>query len=513
MVTKLHVTTAPSVIRNIVLLKQGQPCNALLRSESERILRAMPFIADASVTAYPDGIDDVRIEVVTIDEPTLIGSLGLASESPYVKSARLGNDNLLGTAVAAMGGWRDGFFYRDAYYGRYNNYQLWGRPYQLDVWGARLQLGSEWLSEVSYPFLTDVQRSAWRVAGGSINDYARFLRPGEVALSVGVKRQFMDAGGLVRIGRPGQLGLVGAQVSMEQVRIARGPVVITDSGVVGDTTPALTNRYDDSRSVRLNALLGFRQLNFLRVTGFDALSGAQDLRTGVQVGATLGRSLPSSTGRAKNELYAAVNSYFGAGNARTFAAIQADVEGRRPSGDDGWEDVLTSGRAAWYVKPHPRHLLTADVIWSGGWEARLPYQLTLGDRRGGLRGYRRADLGGGTRIVARFEERWRVGSFRGTADGGVGIFTDVGSVFAGDVPLGMDSGIRQSVGFSIMAAVPPRSLRMFRVDVAFPLQRRDGAKWELRISSEDRARIFWRTPNDINRARERVVPHSIFSWP
>jgi hypothetical protein len=512
MVTTLHVTTAPAVIRNFLLLERGQPCNPLLRSESERILRAMPFIADASVTAYPDGMDGVRLEVVTVDEPTLIASLGVENASPYVRSARLGNANLLGNAILASAGWSDGQFYRDEFFGRYNNYQLWGQPYQLEVRGARWYLGGEWLAEVSYPFLTDVQKTAWRVAAGSSEDFARFRRPNEFPASLEVNKQFMDAGALWRVGRPGSLGLLGAQLSMEQSRFADAPVVITDSGILADTTPELIGRFRGSRSVRLNALLGYRRLQFLRVTGFDALSGPQDLRTGVQLGATIGRSLPSSTGAAKRETYAAVNAYLGRGNAYTFAAVEADVEGRRPN-SGGWDDVLTSGRAAWYLKWHPRHLVTTDIIWSAGWEARMPYQLTLGDLRGGLRGYRRVDLGGARRIVARVEERWRVGSFRGTADGGVGIFSDIGRIDAGDAPLAHDSGIRQSVGLSLMAAVPPRSQRLLRVDFAFPLQRQDGARWVFRLGTEDRTRVFWRTPNDIGRARERVVPRSIYSWP
>ena len=57
LVTTLHVTTAPSVVRNFVLLQKGMKCDPVLRSESERILRAMPFLSDASVTAYPDGAE------------------------------------------------------------------------------------------------------------------------------------------------------------------------------------------------------------------------------------------------------------------------------------------------------------------------------------------------------------------------------------------------------------------------------------------------------------------------
>lgn len=514
LVTSLHVTTAPEVIRNFVLLQRGGRCTPLLRSESERILRAMPFIADASVTAYADGLDGVRVEVVTIDEPSLIGSIGVENDAPFLTGLTLGTQNLLGNAVLAAASWRDGFFYRDRLAGRYTNYQLWGKPYQLQLAAARRELGGEWLAEVSYPFLTDVQPSAWRVSGGAIDEFVRFLRPRGRPSTLEVRRSFADAGAMLRIGRQrGVLGLLGAQLSFESNEPAPAPVLVTDSGLVDDSTSALVGRYRTTRSARVNTLLGVRRLRFLRVTGFDALSGPQDLRIGVQAGLTLGHSLPASRGVARREKYAGANLFLGVGGERTYLALHGDVEGRRSRETVGWDDVLTNGRVAWYVKPHARHLVTADVSWGGGWSARVPYQLDLGARNGGLRGYDDLELGGAHRVIGRLEERWRLGSFRGTADAGIGVFTDFGRVWAGDVPLGMDSGVRQSVGLSVMAAVPPRSQRLWRLDIAFPVNPGDGARWGVRLTNEDRTRTFHNAPSDVRRMRERGVPQSIFNWP
>lgn len=513
LVTSLHVTTAPSVIRNFVLLHKGERCSPLLRYESERILRAMPFIADASVTAYRDGMDGVRIEVITVDEPSLIGSVGVENDPPFLTGLTVGNQNLLGNAVYAAASWRDGFYYRDRFAGRYTNYQLWGKPYQMQLAAARRELGGDWQAEVSYPFLTDVQKSAWRVSAGEIEEYPRFLRPGGLASSLQVNRRFADAGAMLRVGSAGLLGLLGAQFSYEADSPAGVPIVVTDSGVIADTTSVLRGRYRTTRSARVNTLLGLRSVRFVQVTGFDALSGPQDLRVGTQLGLTLGHSLPASRGVARSEKYIAGHVFFAVGGRRSYGAIQGDIEGRRSRETKGWDDVLTNGRVAWYLKPHPRHLVSADLSWGGGWSARIPYQLDLGARRGGLRGYDDVELGGARRVIARFEERWRVGSFRGSADAGVGIFTDVGQVWAGDVPLGLNSGLRQAVGVSLMAAVPPKSQRMWRLDLAFPLDRRDGSRWGLRLTNEDRTRTFHNIPGDVRRIRERVVPQSIFNWP
>jgi len=63
-----HTTTKARVIGSFLLLSAGQPCTERLRAESERILRFQPFLADATVRAFPDDVGGVRIEVESIDE-------------------------------------------------------------------------------------------------------------------------------------------------------------------------------------------------------------------------------------------------------------------------------------------------------------------------------------------------------------------------------------------------------------------------------------------------------------
>lgn len=508
----MHRPTAPDVIRALLLLRPGMRCTPLRRSESERLLLAMPFIADASVTAYQDGAG-VRIEVVTIDEPSAVLHAGVRNGAPWLSRFTFGNANLLGNAVYASVQWRDGGFYRDVLAARYTNYQLFAKPYQLDLRGGRRELGFDWLGQVSYPFLTDVQRVAWRVSAGGSDEYTRFFRGSRVPASLQVRREYMEGSLLGRFGPPGRLGLLGTQFSVEDVEPASRAVRITPNGIVPDTASALQDRFAPFRSVRLNALLGFRRVRFRRVTGFDALSAPQDLRTGVQVSSTFGRSLPTSRGIADGEVFLGGELYAGVARGTTmFAAVDADVEGRR--GDDGtWDDLVANGRAAWYLKPHPRHLLSVDLSWAAVRDARAPVQLTLADRRGGLRGYEHSWLGGASRVVARAEERWRVANVRGSAGIGVAVFADAGVIRAGDVPYGTSSGLRQAVGASVIVAAPVRSQRMWRIDLAFPTNRRDGAGVELRMTSEDRTQAFWRLPNDIRSARERVLPQSVFRWP
>lgn len=510
--TSIHEATAPLVIESFLLLHRGDRCTSLRRQESERILRAQPFLANATVTAYRVSADTARLEVDTVDEPAILLSPGTSSNSPYLRALALGSSNLDGKAIYAYAGWREGFHYRDAFIGRYTNYQLFRRPVLFEFNAVRREVGYELASQLAHPVYSDFQASAWRASAGASEDLIPFRSPDYPRLSLEVQRSYYDFGGVVRVGSPGRLALVGATLSSERAVTDPVPVLITDQGLVADSVPPLTDRYQSFTSTRLNLLLGYRQVNFLRVSGFDALTGVQDVRRGVQVGATLGRGL-SVGSSARDEIHVAIDAYAGVGTARSFAAIQVLGDGSQRSSGGLWDDLLLSGRLAWYVRPHPRHTIIASLEFGAGERQRLPFQLSLGDRRGGVRGYDGAEVGGARRLVGRLEERWRTGSIHGTADAGVAFFADVGQVRAGDSPLGRDTPLEPSIGAGLLVAVPPGSQRMWRMDVAVPLRHVPGAAWVLRFSNVDLTRTFWAEPNDLRFNRSRTEPVGVFTWP
>jgi len=512
LVSGAHVTTSPDVVRRFLLLEKDKPCTATLRSDSERILRGQPFLAGASVTTLDDGNGGVRVEVVTIDEISVVASIAVTQESPYLTALALGSSNVNGLGIFAAGGWRDGGFYRDSWRAIVADYQLFGRPLQLQVEGERRHLGSGWSSELRHPFLTDVQRVAWRAAIGSSADYFPFQRPGFARPSVALTRKYGDIGFVLRVGEPGRLSLFGVSISREESIPSADIVVVTDSGLVPTPSTDLSGRYTARRTARLNFLWGVRNVRFKRVQGFDALTGEQDVRTGFQLGTLFGRGL-SVLGTHDDDILVSGDVYAGVGTARSFAAVQLLGEGRQSYDANRWDDILTSGRAAWYFKPHPKHTAILSGEWSGGWRQRAPFQLTLGEPRGGLRGYSRAILPGGQRAITRLEERWVLGNVRGNADAGIALLAEAGRTWAGDVPFGMTSAVKYAVGTGVLSALPPGSKRVWRLDLMLPLDQSAGARLELRLRTEDRTRTFWREPRDVERSRDRSLPQRIFQWP
>ncbi len=510
---RLHSNTRDEVVRNFLLFEPGDVCTELQRSESERILRAQPYLVDARVRAFDDGAGGVELEVETRDEFSVVASLTVSGASPVVRGITMGESNLAGRGMYAALEWRDGLAYNDLVGVRVVHNQFMGERNIARLFGTRAQRGHDYGAEVLRPYYTDLQRVAWHVGVGGTRDYVRFVRPLDDGSHLALRRDFGDVGAVVRVGEPGRLKLVGLSLSHERGVVDSRPVRIERKGFANDPlAAAFPALYRSANVTRINVLAGMRRLSFLRVEGFDALTGVQDVRRGVQTALTLGRSLGVLNG-ADRDLFVRYDVYAGGGSPRSFVGFETLTEARRDASTRSWDGVLTSGRVAWYLKPWRNQLTLTSLNWSAGWDVRVPYQLSLADREGGLLGYRNSRDGGARRTVLRVEQRWLPTPRTTVGDLGLAFFADVGKIWRGDVPFATTTPIRGTIGVGILAAVPRRSRRLWRLDIGMPVGSDAHAGFEIRISSADRTRTFWREPFDVSNARERAVPPSLFSWP
>lgn len=512
MVRRLHATTHASVIRRFLLLSVGEPCTELRRTESERLLRAQPYLAEASVLAYPDSEGGVSLLVRTVDEYAVIATAQIDGASPYLQSARLGSANVDGSGILVAADWRSGGVYRNGFGARVTDNQFTGRPFIVSLLGRQDPLGSEWRFDASHPFYTDLQRVAWRARAGENIGYVGFTPTPNEVHALHLARSYFDIGGIVRLGPPGRLSLFGASFSQDRELPASVPVLITDSGLVVDSSSVLWNRYAMHRIARVNALWGVRDIGFMRARGLDALTATQDVPIGFQLGTLFGRSL-SALGSRDDDIFMSADLYLGIGSPHDLFRLQFQGEARRDNSTNVWDGMLTSGRAAHYLQVREDETIITSAEWSGGWRMRTPFALTLGDHEGGVRGYGFLHMPGAQRAVVRLEDRHYLGRWTGVGDIGFAAFADGGRLWAGDVPFGQTLAPRGSVGFSLIAAVPPRSARLWRLDLAIPQTNDAHHRLELRLSNEDRTTFFWREPADVATARERTVPSSIYSWP
>lgn len=512
-VRNTHVVTRPEVVRGYLLLRVGDRCSELRRAESERILRAQPFLADAAIDVVPNARGGVNLEVHTTDEASIILSGALSTKTPQLRSAKIGSSNLAGLGVALSLGWRHERAFRDRLHLQLADYQFAGRPWVLTATSQRDAFSRDERAELTLPFRTDVQRFAWRTLVGESRGLAQFVERDSGRLALGFAREYLEGGGILRIGPPGALTLLGFSFTNERAWPDTNARLISDSGFRADTAAGFTGRFMETRAARINALIGVRGLRFKRVRGFDALRGAQDVPLGLQLGTLIGRGVPAMNANS-NDLFLASDLYVGVGTDRLIYRLQAQAEGRRAPGGAGWDGLVGSGRFSRYSRVSDRRTRALSVEWSGTDKVLLPHALSPGVLDGGIRGYRRSTAVGARRGIARIYEQAYLGSPNNFGDFGIAYFIDAGQLWAGDLPYGERTRIRSAAGVSLLLAVPVRSTRMWRLEFAAPVNPEpNGSRWELRLSHSDRTTFFWREPSDVDAARARAVPASIYSWP
>jgi hypothetical protein len=502
-------TTRERAIRPFILAHVGQRCDDSWLPELARVIRAQPYLAAVTVRAASDGADGVRLLVETVDEvPVIIGG-GYTSHG--FTNLKYGNSNIGGSGLLAAAQWRQGRAYRDGLSLSMRQFGLFGQPLVATLEAQRAPLGGNFSVGVTRPFLSDLQHIAWYAGGWNDNAYRAFVRPSEPTVSLPIKRDVWSAGAVARYSWRGAGVMLGPVATYERSRPSVAGVIASDSGLVPAEAGVFENRYTPYRTFRVGLAGGVRWLGYMHVQGFDALLGEQDVARGVQVGATVERGLGSFSATDRSSLVS-LDLYSGAGTRRSFVGLAVRGEELPAGAGDSWSAAVVSGRTAWYLKPTDRNTIEASVEFAGGWRERLPLQVSLGDSRSGLRGYNGAAIAGGRRAVLRLEER-QAAFATGFAQWGWALFTDIGKTWSGDVPFGQTTVARASVGAGLLAAVPPKSRRMLRADLAVPVTGGAPKDWVVRVFAVDATRFFWRDPGDLSPVRAGAPASPIFGWP
>src|SRR5687768_1636488 len=344
----IHETTQPAVVDRFLLFRAGDRCQELRRAESERILRAQPFIADADVFVVESDTGTVDVEVRTIDETAMVLGGSVRARSPNVSGVLLGNANLGGQGVYMSGAWRAGDGFRDGFAGRLIDNQFLGQTLIAGIEGERRPIGGSWRVLAVRPFFTDLQRIAWRARAGESFALMQLRMPDRTRPGVELRRRFYELGAIGRVGIPGRLGLFGVSVTGDD-EMPGNRLLIPDSGRLRDLGPA-PRPYRTHRMSRVNALLGVRDIQFVRRRALDAITATQDVPLGVQVGMQIGRSSPLF-GAVEDDYFFAGDLYAGLSRSeRATTRLQMQLQGRRPAGEGEWDGVLSTGRLTHQMK-------------------------------------------------------------------------------------------------------------------------------------------------------------------
>jgi len=486
----LHVKTREDFIRRELLFTEGDCFDPLLIEESGRILRAYGFLARADVFAVerPDGSKQVVVD--TQDEWTTKVNVGVSFDDGIdIESLSLTEENLAGEGVLGSVFLRQRKERRDVG-GQLQLPRLLGSRTDVGLSAGRTRVGSFAEESVAYPFVGEVGRFAFRQSFARRDDLFPYATAGELGeyshLLLPLRDERLEASVAGRLGRPGNLTLLGMGVSREKVGYPAFPggLEVARESNFGNAEPApdgsgdaLTDQVHARSATRVNVFIGQRNLRFRRASGLDNLNGIQDIQLGTEVGLTLGRSVDvlSGGGDDANDLFSRLQLFAGHAAGSSYLFLKGAIEGRQvlsgPEEVQGWRDILGEVDLLAYLRSRgmPGHTFVARISGAGGWSMTVPFQLTLGGREA-LRGLRDEDFPGARRLLATLEDRiflrWPVPD---VIDLGLTVFAESGRVWAGQVPFGMNSRWKGPVGVGLRVGFPEGTRGVARFDVAVPV--------------------------------------------
>ena len=481
----IHMRTRESYIRGELLFEEGDCFEELMIAESERVLRSREIIKEASITSERLPSGGALVTVRTQDDWSLGISLGISfDEGLKFEGVGATEQNFLGRGIT-LGAIRTEDREAQELGGVLGATRFLGTAFQLSAGAGDTRVGPYFDQRLERPFLSEFQSFAIRQEVSFRDDYFAYSAPDLEGLKhvlLPYYRKNIGLTGMLRRGVPGGLVEFGVGVSRQVLRYPGGlGALATVNDDFDDPQPASDVERDEVegqanalQATRINALIGFRRVSFVVRDRLDGIRAVQDVQVGSTGLLTIGRSVALfDDPEDANDLHARFDYFAGVAPDRFVLSGDAFIEGRRNFGggaDAGeWRDVMAQidGRAYWQPARLPGHTFFARLKVAGAWSMDRPFQLTGGGREG-VRGYSRDAFPGGRRALLTLEDR-TVLLTRAAIDVGLALFADLGQVWAGDVPYGVDSGWRSSVGVGFRIGTPGGALSATRFDFTLPV--------------------------------------------
>ena len=483
---RIHVNTSESYIRSELLFEEGSCYDPFLLEESARILRTRIFVKWAEVTGIRDPDGDTTVQVRVQDDWSLKLGLGLSFDEGFrLEQLLLQENNLLGTGMTVGASRVQAREVRETY-GKFSAPRLFGSDWSFDGAAGTTRLGPFVEEELTFPFTGE--RSKWAVTEkfNYREDYFSYTTSGvenPTHVMVPFLRRFAQLSLARRFGDPGRLLVLGGGVSRESLEFPKGAlgIRIVEDQQFKELLPALEDQIQEvsgqttpMRATRLNLFGGFRNIDFVLRNGLDAVLALQDVQVGSEVMFSVNPSLPGiGSATDAKDVYTEARAFWATATGPWVleARLQAggrytwDGEGAR----EGWRDILSEADLKGFRRFSETggHTLVARASGARSWSMDRPFQLTAGGRVG-VRGYSEDAFPGGRRLLFTLEDRFPLIQSE-VLDGGLAVFGDLGRVWGQDVPYGVDSGWRSSVGIGFRMNLPSGVLRTSRLDFTLPL--------------------------------------------
>lgn len=466
MANDLHVKTREHVVRRELLFAKGERVDEEALAQTERNLRALPFLRRARVEAIP--IDDHRVLV-------RVTAADSWSTHPELRLAKVGNEWVWGFGVRErnlLGHGKQLSVLRDSGLDRDETFVFYGDPRFL---GSRVATGFL-LAEASdghrmrvsavRPFFAIDTPWSFRFvfenfdrldplyrAGERIDELRHVRRSGEAELARAVRRTATSA---VRL----HLGYFNAE---------------DDVGDGADVRRFGVVRFGVSTVSH----------DFVKLTHLNRFERPEDINLGSQASAFVGVSTPELGGEDQTSYFYVVGARRGFRlNPDGFLLSSASWQARRRN--DRLENHFTVFRLDFVQKLAPKKVILAKTVLHYGRHLDPEIQIRRGADNG-LRGYPVRQFNGNRSFLTSVEGRWFLADEIGRlVSVGVAAFADSGFAWPEGQPMALRD-LRSNVGVSLLLGSNRISASRpgVRFDFAYALQPVEGrSPWLISAGSQ-----------------------------
>jgi len=441
---QLHVETKEVVIRRELLFREGEPLDPEALAQTERNLRALPFLRRARIETHPaqtDGTGAVRVRVVVGDSWSTI---------PEARLAKVGNEwtwgigategNLFGRGKELQALHSSGLD-RDETYVLYRDPRLLGSRVGLSTFYSAASDGHHAAFGAQRPFYS--LDSLWSFRAG-FEDFDRLdplYQDGERIEELRHTRRHNDfevARALRRRSASAMRLHLGYQFSEDVVEL--------DIRKFGMVQVGLTS-----------VVHAFRKVTYLH-----RFERTEDINLGNEAAAFVGISAASLGGEPGDSYFFFLSERRGfALNADGFLLGAASWQARHRNGEI--ENAVAQ-------KISPRRILLAKADYNHGSNLDPEIQLRLG-AESGLRGYPVRQFNGSRSLLLDFEGRWFVADdVLRLVSVGIAGFVDSGFAWPEGTKVALDD-LRSDVGVSLLLGANRVSVSRpgVRFDLAYAL--------------------------------------------
>ncbi len=459
---RIHFKTRPSVIESQLLFKPGEPVDLARLMETERNLRSVGFLRNASVYYEPVAAGHAEVTVLTQDAWTLEPQLAVSDigGGHVVGQAGISESNLFGFGKEAELD-HDSERYRNVDFVGYQDPDVWGTHWHLLAQGTEDSDGRVRSALLEYPFWSLEVPDSVGASFSHISDQERL---------------FSQDGNGFRRWQTAATFEAGHALTVEQDLVRRIGLryQLWDDSFAGPPGSGARPAFG-LESRRTSALeLSFTEWHpdFIKAYYLDSLGHPEDRDTGWALQTRLGYS-PSALGASRSEFVMGTSSRVGFDfHDQTYGWFFAQASGREGGGQvhDGFVTLEGLGYQRLPDLFDRRQTLVLDARTDLSSGLFNDHEFVMGSDDGGLRGYPINYLAGTRRMLFHVEDRvMMVEDLLHLISLGVVGFADAGQVWGRGRDLS-STNMLASIGVGLrLASTRGRFQFPIRFDFAIPL--------------------------------------------